>query len=323
MQIKNLTLGAILIALATAFTSVAAQTFPARTIEIIVPFAPGGIADILPRVLAPKLSAELKQSIVILNRPGASGNLGTAQFTRDAPDGYTLLETPLSTLSVNAALFGKSLPYDPVKDLEPVAPMATLPLFLVTNSSLPVNNLAELVAYIKAHPGKMSYASAGVGGSNHLAGEMFRFAAGLDVTHVPFSGSAPALNAVLGKYVDYMFDSGRVLPYVKSGMLKLIAVTTPQRLPEFPKVPTMAETYPGFVASGWHGIVAPAGTPRDVVLILNKAIGQALQDPEVKKQLAAQALVPFIASPEEFTVFINEETKKWSDVIHKSGAKAE
>jgi tripartite-type tricarboxylate transporter receptor subunit TctC len=203
-----------------------------------------------------------------------------------------------------------------------VAPLATLPLFLAVNASLPVNNFAEFIAYAKANPG-LSYASAGIGGSNHLAGEMLRFAAGIDVQHVPYNGSAPALNAVLGGFVKWMFDSGRVIPFAKAGKLKILAVSTLKRLPDFPDVPTIAETYPGFEANGWHGIVAPPRTPKNIVDRLNEVISRAMQAPDVKQTLAAQALIPFIATPEEFTVFIRAETKKWTEVVRRSGAKAE
>jgi len=309
------------LAIASCGVPVLAQEYPTRPIEVVVPFAPGGISDLLVRVIGPKLEQEFKQPFVILNKPGANGNTNTASAMRAAPDGYTLIQTPLSTLATNPYLYGDSLPYK-VNDLVLVSPLATLPLFLVCNPSVPAKNLREFIAWLKANPGS-TYASAGVGGSNHLAGEMLRHAAGVDIVHVPFNGSAPALNAVLGGHVKWMFDSGRVTQYVKTGALTLLAVATEKRLPDYPDVPTLAETFPGFVANGWHGIAAPPGTPRPIVMKLNAAITRALNDPDVKRTLAASSLIPYTASPEEYAAFVSAEQKKWSEVIRKSGVKAE
>jgi tripartite-type tricarboxylate transporter receptor subunit TctC len=318
---KALHLAAVLFAAVCGAAPAVAQEFPSKSIEIVIPFAPGGISDLLVRAVAPKLQEEFKQSIVVLNKPGANGNTNTASAMKAPPDGHTLIQTPLSTLATNPTLYGDKLPYNE-KDLVLVSPLATLPLFLVVHPSIPVKNVKEFVAWLKANPGS-SYASAGIGGSNHLAGEMLRFAAGVEITHVPFNGSAPALNAVLGGHVNWMFDSGRVLQHVKAGKLTLIAVATEKRLPEHPDLPTLVESYPGFVANGWHGIAAPPGTPKAVVDRINAALTRALNDPDVKKTLAASALIPYTATPEEYSAFVRAEQIKWSEIIRKSGVKAE
>jgi tripartite-type tricarboxylate transporter receptor subunit TctC len=288
---------------------------------VVIPFAPGGVSDLLVRAIGPKLQEDLKQPIVVLNKPGANGNTNTASAMAATPDGYTLIQTPLSTLATNPYMYGAALPYK-VNDLVLVSPLATLPLFLVVHPSVPVKNLKEFLAWLKANPGS-TYGSAGIGGSNHLAGEMLRQAAGVEITHVPFGGSAPALNAVLGGHVQWMFDSGRVLQHVKAGKLVLLAVATEKRLPEVPDTPTMAETFPGFIANGWHGIAAPPNTPRPIVMKLNAAITRALQQPDVVKTLEANALIPYTATPDEYAVFVRAEQKKWSEVIRKANIKAE
>ncbi len=298
-----------------------AQEFPSKPIEIVIPFAPGGVSDLLIRAIAPKLQDEFKQPVVILNKPGANGNTHTTSAMQATPDGHTLIQTPLSTLSTNPFIYGDKLPYK-ANDLVLVSPLATLPLFLVVHPSVPAKNVKEFVAWMKANPGS-TYGSAGIGGSNHLAGEMLRYAAGVEITHVPFNGSAPALNAVLGGHVQWMFDSGRVLQHVKAGKLVLIALATEKRLPEHPEVPTLAETYPGFAASGWHGVAAPPGTPKAIVMKVNAAITRALQQPDVRKTLETSALIPYTATPEEYAAFVAAESKKFGEIIRKSKIKAE
>jgi tripartite-type tricarboxylate transporter receptor subunit TctC len=315
-------IAAFLAAAATALAPAWAQDYPTKPIEIVIPFAPGGISDMLIRTTAPKLQEELKQPIIVLNKPGANGNTHSATAMQAAPDGYTLLQTPLSTLATNPAIYGDKLPYND-KTMVLVTPLATLPLFLVVNPAvMPVKTLKEFLDYLKKNPGSQ-YASAGIGGSNHLAGEMLRHSAGVEITHVPFSGSAPALNSVLGGHVPWMFDSGRVLQHVKSGKLNLIAIATEKRLPEHPDVPVLNEVYPGFVANGWHGVAAPPGTPKAIVAKLNAAYTKALNDPAVKAKLATAALLPYTATPEEYAAFVAAESKKWSEIIRKSNVKAE
>ncbi|MEO5691799.1 MAG: tripartite tricarboxylate transporter substrate binding protein [Usitatibacter sp.] len=302
-------------------TPAAAQTFPSKPIEIVIPFAPGGVSDLLIRAIAPKLQDEFKQPVIVLNKPGANGNTHTASAMQAPADGHTLIQTPLSTLSTNPFIYGDKLPYK-ANELSLIAPLASLPLFLVVHPSVPAKNLKEFVAWAKANPGS-TYGSAGIGGSNHLAGEMLRYAAGVEITHVPFNGSAPALNAVLGGHVQWMFDSGRVLQHVKAGKLVLIAVATEKRMPDLPDVATLAETYPGFVASGWHGIAGPPNMSKALVEKINGAVNRALKDPEVVKTLTASALVPMYMTPEEYAVFVAAESKKFAEIIRKSNIKVE
>lgn len=318
---KILQFAAFAFAAATGLLPVSAQEYPAKAIEIVIPFAPGGVSDLLIRTIGPKLQEEFKQPVLVLNKPGANGNTHTATAMQAPGDGYTLIQTPLSTLSTNPFIYGDRLPYK-ANELTLVSPLATLPLFLVAHPSVPARNLRDFIAWTKTSPGS-TYGSAGIGGSNHLAGEMLRHAAGVDITHVPFNGSAPALNAVLGGHVQWMFDSGRVIQHVKSGKLTLLAVATEKRLAEHPDVPTMAEVFPGFAASGWHGIAAPPNTPKPIVAKLNAAITRALNEPDVKRTLASASLIPYSATPEEYAAFVAAESRKWSEIIRKSNVKAE
>lgn len=318
---KLLKAAALCVATLAGISPAAAQEYPSKPIEVVIPFAPGGVSDLLVRTIGPKLQERLGQPVIVLNKPGAGGNTHTASAMQAPPDGHTLIQTPLSTLSTNPFIFGDKLPYK-VDDLVLVSPLATLPLFLVAHPSMGVKNLKEFVAYLKKNPGT-GYASAGIGGSNHLAGEMFKYAAGVDIMHVPYQGSAPALNAVLGGHVPWMFDSGRVLQHVKSGKLNLLAVATAKRLPDHPDVPTVGETYSGFVANGWHGIAAPPGTPKPIVAKVNAAITWALEQPDVQQRLATAALVPYTATPEEYAQFVAAESKKWSEIIRRSNIKAQ
>lgn len=313
----------IIVALFIALTvlPVQADPFPSKPVEIVIPFAPGGVSDLLVRAIAPRLQETFGQPVVVLNKPGGNGNAGTVSAMRAPPDGYTLIQTPLSSLSTNPFLYGDKLPYK-ADDLVLVSPLAKLPLFLYVHSSIPVKSMAEFVAWMRANPGS-AYASAGVGGSNHLAGEMLRLEAKVDITHVPFNGSGPALNALLGGHVQWMFDSGRGLAFVKEGRLRLIAVATEQRLPEFPDVPTVAETFPGLVANGWHGLAAPPGTPPEIVARWNAAVTKALGEPEVLRVLSANFLVPFAAPAAQYADFVRAESKKWSEVIRRAGIKPE
>jgi tripartite-type tricarboxylate transporter receptor subunit TctC len=323
---RNLALAAALaLSAATATVPAAlAQNYPSKPIEVIVPFSPGGTSDILGRILAHKLADEFKATTVtVLNKPGAGGNVGTAQYSKAAPDGHTLVMAYVGTISINPSLYGDKLPYDPEKGLVPVAPMASLPMFLVVHPSVPAQNLAEFVKLAKSKPGKLTFSSAGNGGSNHLAGELLATVAGVEMLHVPYNGSAPALNALLGGHVSWMFDSGRVLPHIKENKLRVLAVSTSKRLPKHLDIPAVAETFPGFDAVSWHGVFAPAGTPKPIVERLNALVSEALSSPQVKQQLANVALEPFVASPDEFARFIRAETDKWSGVVRKSGAKVD
>lgn len=307
--------------LAALTMSAQAQTYPDKPIEVVIPFAAGGVSDLLVRTLGPKLEADLKQPIIVLNQPGANGNTHTASAMKAAPNGYTLIQTPLSSLATNPALYGDKLPYKD-KDLVLVSPLAKLPLFLYANPAVPARDLKSFIAWLRANPDS-TYASAGVGGSNHLAGEMLRLAAEVPMRHVPYNGSAPALNAVLGGHVQWMFDSGRAMPHVTSGKLTLLAVANESRLPEMPQLPTVAEVFRGFVAYGWHGIAAPPGTPAPIVNRLNEAFTRALNDPDTRAKFAANALEPFAATPEQYAQFVRAESAKWADIIRRSNVQPE
>ena len=320
MKKTTLALGGLLAAAAMQAT---AQPWPSKPIDLIVPFAPGGTADTVSRLIAPRLAEEFKQPVVVQNKPGAGGNVGTAQYSKAPADGYTLIEGYVGTISINPGLYGAKLPYNPEKDLVAIAPFMTLPMFLVVNPTVPAKTLAEYVALAKSKPGAITFASAGNGGSNHLAGELLKSMAAIDMRHVPYNGSAPGLNAVLGGHVASMFDSGLVLAHVKSGKLNVLAVSTAKRLPAYPDIPAVSETYPGFEAVSWHGLFAPAGTPKPVVDRLNAAIGRAIAEPEIRQRLAAAALEPFILGADDFALFVRAETAKWDAVVKRSGAKVD
>ncbi|WP_454689136.1 Bug family tripartite tricarboxylate transporter substrate binding protein [Achromobacter aloeverae] len=292
-----------------------------KTMEITVPQPPGGSVDVMMRSIAPVLAQDLGVSVVIVNRPGASGINGTLSFMNSAPpDGLHLLAGYVGTISINPALYGPRLAYDPTQ-LVPVSPVAAIPLFLYVNPKLGVKTLAGFVA--RAKKGDLKFASAGTGGANHLAGELLKLRAGIDMLHVPYSGGAPSQVALLSGSVDALFETGIPMRYVKDGKLDVLAVTSQKRLPEFPSIPTVAETYPGFEVISWHGLFAPKGTPPDTVARLNKAVEKALRDKTVKARFDASQLPPFWLSPGQFKDFIAKEDAKWSQVIRDSGVKIE
>lgn len=298
-----------------------AQAYPTKSITIVVPFSAGGTTDILARIMGQYLSTELGQPVVIDNRGGAGGNVGAQMVARAAPDGYTLLMGTVGTHAINASLY-KNLPYNHVKDFAPLSRVAMVPNLLVAHPSQPFRSVKELVAYAKANPGKINYASSGSGTSIHLSAEMFKSMAQVFMVHIPYRGSAPALADLLGGQTAIMFDNmPSVLPHVKAGKLVPLAVTTAQRSPELPNVPTVAEAgVPGYEATSWFGLFAPAGTPAPVVQKLNATIVKALNDPAVKQRIAEQGATPSPETPEQFAAFITQETAKWAEVVKASGA---
>jgi tripartite-type tricarboxylate transporter receptor subunit TctC len=301
-----------------------AQTWPAKPIKWIVPFAPGGTTDILARTIGEKLSVALGQPVIIENKPGAGGGVG-ADFTAKAtPDGYTIMGGTISTHAINASLY-KSLPYDPVKDFVPITLIARVPNMLVVNPEIPARNVAELVALLKANPGKYSFASSGNGTSQHLSGELFKSMAGVDMQHIPYKGSPPALQDVVAGQVAMTFDNiTTAWPLAKAGKLRALAVTTAKRSSIAPDVPTLAESgLPGFEVGSWQGVFAPAGTPPGIVKRLNAEIVKALGMPDVREKLGALGAEIVADSPEEFAAFVKAEVVKWSDVVKKSGAKVD
>ena len=297
-----------------------AADFPTKPITLVVPFAPGGPTDAMARTLA--AAVKIGQPVIVENRAGAGGNLGAEAVARAAADGHTLLFGTSGPLAINVSLY-KKIGYDPVKSFAPVIQIGHLPNVLVVNPAIPAKNVKELVAYAKANPGKLSFASSGNGASSHLAGVLFNNLAGTDFAHIPYKGTGPALNDLLGGQVAMTFtDVLTALPHIKSGKLRALGVTTKERSQALPEVPTIAEQgIAGFDVSVFFGLVVPAGTPKDVVDKLNQGFADALKQPEVRKTLLAQGLefAPS-TSPEQLGAFIQAEVPKWRAVVKSSGA---
>jgi tripartite-type tricarboxylate transporter receptor subunit TctC len=313
---------AVLAALAAPFTfAQSAANYPAKPVRLVVPFPAGGTTDILARAVAQKLSEAWGRQMIVDNRPGAGGNIGSDLVAKSAPDGYTLLMGTVGTHAINPSLY-KNMPYDHVKDFAPVILVAGVPNVLVVNPSLPVHSVPELIAYAKANPGKLNFASSGNGTSIHLSGELFKAMTGVEMTHVPYKGSAPALTDLIGGQVQLMFDNlPSSLPFIKAGKLRALAVTSGARAAALPDLPTLAESgLPGFEASSWFGVLAPAGTPRDIVAKLNGAIAGWLASPEAKEKLLAQGAIAAGGAPDDFARHIGAETSKWAKVVKASGA---
>ena len=300
----------------------AAADYPDRPIRLVVPFPAGGGADALARTIMPRVAQELGASIVIDNRPGAGGNVGAEFVAHAAPDGYTLLYGTNGTHAINRALYAKQ-GFDPVRDFAPVSRMTQIAALLVVNPSVPAKNVAELVDYARANPGKVFFASAGNGTTSHLAGELFKTAAGIDIVHVPYRGGGLAAADVAGGQVQMMIDvMPNVLPLATGGKLRALGVSTAARVPAAPEIPTIAESgLPGFEVSAWDGIFAPAGTPPAVIERLNAAIRAALADPKVREALVARGTQPVTSTPDELARHVVAESEKWARVVRQSGAK--
>ena len=313
-------LGLLLAATLTA--PAIADTYPSRPIKFIVPAAASGPTDLTARLLGEEMQKRLGQPIVVEPKPGAGGNIGADAVAKAAPDGYTLAIVTIGTHAINQSLYSK-LPFDPVKDFQPITQIVQYPLILVVGNSVAARNVRELIAYAKAHPGKLSRASGGSGTSMHLSGELFASMANLNLPHVPYKGSAPALNDLVGGHADLMFDSMMTaLPLVKAGKLRALAVTGKTRSPVVPDVPTIAESgLPEYSAVGWIGLAAPAGTPKDIVDKLHSAAADALRSPALRERLVAQAAEPVGSTPAEFAEFMKSETEKWAKAVRESGAK--
>ena len=301
-----------------------AQAWPSKPIRYIVPFAPGGTTDILARTVGDKLAVALGQPVVIENKPGAGGGVGAEITAKSAPDGYTIMGGTISTHAINASLY-KSLPYDPVRDFAPIVLIARVPNMLVVHPDIPAKNVSELIALLRANPGKYTFASAGNGTSQHLSGELFKSMAGAEMQHVPYKGSPPALQDVMGGQVSMTFDNiTTAWPLAKGGKLRALAVTTAKRSAVAPDVPTLAEAgLPGFEVGSWQGVFAPAGTPPEIVKRLNAEIVKILNTPDVRDKLAALGAEVVGNSPEEFATMVKAEVAKWADVVKKSGARVD
>ena len=320
-------LACLFFALITSATVPAiAQTtgaWPTKPIKIIVGYSAGGATDVLTRLISVNMSNTLGQSIVVENRPGANSNVGAEIVARSPADGYTLYAFSIAN-TINASLYPK-LSYDPIKDFEPVGMIAKIPNILVVNPNIPVKTVADYVRYAKDSKDGVTFASSGSGSSIHLSGEMFKMQSKVQMLHIPYKGSAPAVTDLLGGQVESMFDNApSALPHIQSGKLRPIAVTSAQRSPYLPDVPTIAESgYPGFDVQSWFALVAPAGTPKPIIKQLNTALNKALNSPEVRQRLQELAATPEPGTPEKMAAFEAAEVKRWREVVKESGAKAE
>ncbi len=322
------------VAAVAAFCAVAwpvhAQTaWPTKPVRIVVPFAPGGTTDILARAVAPELSRAFGQSFVVENRAGAGGNLGADIVAKSAPDGYTLLMGTVGTHGINKSLYAK-MPFDPQKDFAPITLVAGVPNVMIMNTEkaarLGINSVADFVKYAKANPGKLSMASSGNGTSIHLAGELFKSKNGIFMTHIPYRGSGPALLDMIGGNVDVMFDNlPSAMPQIKGGKLKAFAVTSAERSGAMPELPTVEEAgkLKGFEASSWFGLLAPAGTPPEIVSRIQQEVAKALATPAIKEKMLAQGAIPSGNTPQQFAQLIDSEITKWAQVVKVSGAKVD
>src|SRR4051812_46788374 len=294
-----------------------AQNYPQRTVHIVNPFPPGGSVDVLARMLAQKLTDNLGQQFIVENRAGAGGNTGSEAVAKSEPDGYTLLFTAPGPLVVNQTLFSNGLPYDPVKDFAPIALFAIAPIVLMVNPAVPAKNVQELIALARSQPGKINFASAGAGSTNHLSGELFKSLAKIDITHVPYRGAGPAMNDLIGGHVQMFFDLlPASLQQINSGKVRALANAGAKRPVALPDLPTVAEQgVPGFDSSSWFGLVAPAATPAPVLAKLSQEVARILQDPEMIKRIHELGCEPGTVFGKDFGAFMQAETQKWGEVI--------
>ena len=319
MRNRSTSLAALLLASVFAASApVAAQDYPKKQIELVVPFVAGGTTDNVARLIAQRFSESWGQTVIVNNRPGGGSTIGHAVVAKAPPDGHTLLVTTIS-FAITAVM--QKLPFDPIKDFAPISEFASLPLILVVHPSLPATNLKEFIAMAKSKAGGWDYASSGVGTSPHLAAEMFKSMAGVDMVHVPYKGNAEAMNAFLGGHIKIYFALvPAVLQHVKAGSLRAIAVTTEQRLPYLPDVPTIAESgFPGYEISSWQGVFAPGGTPRDVVGKINGEVVRLLSVPEVRARISLEGADPVGSSPHAFAERVKSEIAKWTKVARSAG----
>ncbi|MBS0506051.1 MAG: tripartite tricarboxylate transporter substrate binding protein [Proteobacteria bacterium] len=317
---------AALVAAVCAPSLVSAQSaaaWPQKPVTLVVGYAAGGATDVIARLVATKLGEQLGQPVVVDNRPGANSNLGAQIVAKAAPDGYTLYVYTIAN-TINASLYAK-LGYDPVKDFEPIGLIAKIPNILVVNNNVPVKSVADYIGFAKESKDGITFASSGSGSSIHLSGEMFKMQTKLNMLHIPYKGSAPAVTDLLGGQVQSMFDNApSALPHVKAGKLRPIAITSAQRSPLLPDVPTVAESgFPGFDVQSWFSLAAPAGTPQPIIAQLNAALNKALATPDVRQRLQDMAATPEPGTPEQLRSFAQAEIQRWREVVKQSGAKAE
>lgn len=297
----------------------AAQAYPAKPVKIVVPFAAGGATDVIARQLAQKLSEAWGQTVVVDNKGGAGGNIGAAEVAKAAPDGYTLLMTSGSIVTANQYMY-KNMGFDPVKDLVPITNVASGPQVIVIGNAVPAKDLKEFIAYAKANPKKVNFGSAGVGTQTHLAGESLAHAAGIDLTHVPYKGEAAALTDLIGGQIQMVpANFPAALPHVQGGRIRCLAVTSRERHPQLADCPAAGEVLPGFVNDGWWGLMAPAGTPRDVIDRVQRDSARILLSEDFRAKLAQQGVVPVANKPAELAAAIRAETERWAKVIKERG----
>jgi tripartite-type tricarboxylate transporter receptor subunit TctC len=317
---------ALCVALLVSFAAIsgaAAQAYPSHPIRWIIGFPPAGPTDILVRLMGDWLGTRLGQAVIVENKPGAASNIATEAVINAPPDGYTI-GSVTSANAINATVNKRTLQFDYLKQLIPVSGMSQGPSVLVVNPSVPASNIAELIAYAKANPGKVNFGSPGIGSTGHLAAELFKAMAGVDLVHVPYRGAAPAMNDLMAGHVQVVFDSMvSVLPHVQGGRVRALAVTGKTRSALLPDLPAIAETLPGYEAIIWFGVGVPRGTPPEIVARLNREINAGLASPEIKEKYAKLGTTPMVMTPEEFWAFSQGETDKWREVIEKAGIKVD
>jgi tripartite-type tricarboxylate transporter receptor subunit TctC len=323
-MIRKLYLGLALCLAMTVTGPAIAADYPAKPVRVVVPFPPGGTTDVLARIVAAGLSERMGQQFIIDNRPGASGAIGTTMVAKAPPDGYTLVFATINTHGINASLF-PNLPYDPIKDFAPVTIVANTPNVLMVHPSVSAKNLTELIALAKAEPGRLNFGSTSLGGSPHMSGELFKMMAQVDIVHVPYKGGGPMLTDLIGGHIQMAFDNlPSSMGHIRAGDVRAIAVTTAERLPSAPDIPTMRESgLPDYEVAAWFGLLAPAGTPPEIVERLHKNISEILQSPEGGKRLADLGAEPVGNTPEEFAGVITYEVARWRKVVQATGVKVE
>ena len=323
-MLQSATFRALAVALATAFSAAGAtaQSFPVKPVRIIVPQTPGGASDALARVIGQKLAERWGQPVVVENKPGAGGNVGTDYVAKSPADGYTLLMSYVGTQAINGSVY-KSLSYEPYKDFAPVATLATVPFALVVNQNFPVKTAGELIAYARTHPGEVNFGSAGNGSLNHLLGEMVNMNQGVKMVHVPYKGAAGALTDTIGGQIQMTFTSlPSVAGHIRGDKLRAIAVTGSKRSATFPNLPTFSEAgISGLELSPWFGLLAPAATPEPLVKKINSDIAELLRDREVIEKFAGLGADPYITQPEQFSRILQDDIQKWAQVVRASGAR--
>ncbi len=308
----------------SAVAPAAAQPYPQKPVRLIVGFPPGGATDVVARLVGQKLGEQLGQQFVVDNRGGADGNIGAELVAKAPPDGYTLMLATIGTMTINPSLHRK-MPFDTLRDFAAISQVTSLPQLLVVHPSVPAKTVSDLIAYAKSRPGQLNFASGGSGSAIHLAGELFKMMSKVDMVHIPYKGSAPAMTDLLSGQVSLMFDQIlTALPHVKNGKLRALGVTTEKRSPAAPHIPTISEAaLPGYSVATWHGLVAPTATPRTIVQRLSAETAKALQSAEIRDRFSAQGVEPVSSTPEQFAAMMKSELEKWRTVIAASGAKVD